>query len=101
MRVPVNPVVNQQPCDAFNPFPSVCHPVCMADESGPGLGMLESRGTLQVSPRPMQTRGALAEYGYPAVPPLFCSKGTKINACDKGAPVPMPISLSAQKNPHH
>lgn len=35
-------VVNQQPGDAFNPSPSVCHPACMADESGSRLGLLES-----------------------------------------------------------
>lgn len=72
-------VVNQQPCDAFNPFPSMFHPVCMADESGLGLVMLRSWETfLEVSTRPMQTPGVPAEHHSPAVSHSFCSKGTRI-----------------------
>lgn len=72
-------VVNQQPCNAFKPFAGMCHPVCMANGSGLGLGMLRCWETfLEVSTRPMQTPGVSAEHGSPAVSPFFCSKGSRI-----------------------
>lgn len=57
----------------------MCHPVCMADESGLGLVMLRSwEMFLEVSTRPMQAPGVPAEHRSPAGSHSFCSKGTRI-----------------------
>lgn len=78
MKVPVGKsVVNQQPCDAFNPFLSVRHPVCVADESGLRLGKLRDifGGEFKAN---TNTRCP----GWARLPSssasFFCSKGTKM-----------------------